>query len=146
MKKMSLSIVIFIYLIGSENCLSQNVIFSYDASGNRVYRTIVLKETKADSADRNLPDLGSLFEQTLGVQTILVYPNPTLNNITIQCSNINLQNVLNAYLYSAKGDLLTSFQLNEEVHLLNLENYATGIYYLKILNDDKLESWKIIKQ
>jgi YD repeat-containing protein len=120
---------------------SQNVKFSYDASGNRVSRIIVTKSTNASINDTNIPI--AINTATLKIS---VYPNPTTDIIHINCEETDAESSIDAYLFSSSGEMIHSFIIDKTNKIINLDNYATGIYYLKIRINEKVESWKIVKQ
>lgn len=146
MKKPSLITCIIIVLTLVTNvALSQNIKFNYDACGNRTSRITVTKSSEAAISDSVVP--GSINkEQSLSNLHIDIYPNPTIDKIQINLTGIEKDINIDAYLFSGKGEMLTSFILNGREQSYDLQNYSSGIYYLKIRINEKVESWKIIKQ
>jgi hypothetical protein len=87
----------------------------------------------------------SLSSTSFSEQTnIAIYPNPASN-----FANINLPNNFNACKIEIT-DLLGKTIYSEEVksitndHIINLEGYKDGIYYIKLSNDKIKKSFKII--
>ena len=70
---------------------------------------------------------------------ILVYPNPTKDWITI--STID-HSPLKAELYDQLGAQLTSTTRT----ILSLNPYKKGVYFLKIIHQNKISVVRIIKQ
>ncbi|GAA3510857.1 hypothetical protein GCM10022393_25610 [Aquimarina addita] len=76
---------------------------------------------------------------------ILVYPNPSSDIITIN-SEEGLTPSLYS-LYDIQGKMIETHTINSNSTVLNLEKYTSGIYILKITqNNQKIESFKIIKK
>ena len=70
---------------------------------------------------------------------ISIYPNPVKDFITI--SSINNSDVFKTEIYDLMGSLIE--ESNEKV--INIENYPSGIYLLKITFGDRIEEVKVIK-
>lgn len=137
-------LTIVLYLI-STIAFSQNIKFNYDACGNRIARLIVIKSTEASITDSIVP-IATNQDQNLENIQITIYPNPTTNKVQITCTGYENSMKINAYLFSEKGELLKSFMLADLNQVLDLEYYSAGLYYLRFRINDKVESWKIIKQ
>ena len=84
----------------------------------------------------------NISEET--TESILIYPNPTSDNIIIQANlkgakKIMLQDYLGRTIYSNKV-------LNDKfIEQINLSKYSNGMYLLKIISDDKEHIRKVIK-
>ena len=71
---------------------------------------------------------------------INLYPNPTNENITISVSNFNGN--IKAEVYDLTGNRLQ--RSNETT--ISLQDYAKGIYLLKVAYGDRLQEVKVIKE
>ena len=71
---------------------------------------------------------------------VKVYPNPTNKNITIDVENFNGN--IQTEVYDLIGNRLES--TNETT--ISLEEYAKGIYLLKVAYGDRVEEVKVIKE
>ncbi|MCK9203340.1 MAG: T9SS type A sorting domain-containing protein [Bacteroidales bacterium] len=150
MKKVNLkSCIVYCLLMITTASYSQNVQFAYDETGNRISRIIVipLSESKSVFTDSILPGHSrNPLNQNLENLRISVFPNPTSDIIHIQCNDLSRSTSIDAYLYTAKGEALKTINLCEFDQVFDMTNYPLGIYYLKIQMNDRIESWKIIKQ
>ena len=72
-------------------------------------------------------------------QSISLYPNPTNENITISIENFN-ENI-QTEVYDLIGNRL---QISNET-TISLQDYARGIYLLKVTYGDRVEEVKVIK-
>lgn len=85
---------------------------------------------------------------TLGVPefdaaNVYIYPNPT-NDII----NIKLKNQENAIaeIYDLNGRIISQHNIISDIYEINLSNYNTGIYLLKINLNNNIVTKRIIKQ
>jgi hypothetical protein len=78
----------------------------------------------------------SMEEKT---NAINIYPNPTKENITIRVNNFNGKIQTEVY------DLIGNKLLNTNETTISLQDYARGIYLLKVAYDDKVKELKVIK-
>ena len=86
------------------------------------------------------------IEQAQDINLILsVYPNPTANNLTLQIENYDSQN-LAFKCFDANGKILESKKITGNEITINMTNLISGIYYLKVLDNQKeIKTFKIIK-
>ena len=71
---------------------------------------------------------------------VYIYPNPTNENVTISIENFNGN--IKTEVYDLLGNRLQT--TNETT--ISLQDYARGIYLLKVAYGDKLQEVKVIKQ
>ena len=74
---------------------------------------------------------------------IKIFPNPAFDALYIKCSknikgNIYIYNILGKLVYKAKESLIKN-----NVYKIDLFHQSTGIYFLKIISDDKSLTKKI---
>lgn len=78
---------------------------------------------------------------------ILVYPNPTVNNITLEISGFTVEKY--AYqLHDTRGNTLINSQLVQSIAQIYMEHLPAASYFLTIFNSDneKVRVFKIIKK
>ena len=76
----------------------------------------------------------------------IVYPNPTTNFLSLKIENSKLDNV-SYQLYDELGQLLTEKRIDANETKIELVNYSSAIYFLKVISNNKeLKSFKIIKK
>jgi hypothetical protein len=74
-----------------------------------------------------------------------VYPNPTTGNLIIMIDNENPDG-FNFQLYNSNGQVLISDKILGKQTNLNLENYPSAIYLLKVYQSNiEIITFKIIK-
>jgi len=75
-------------------------------------------------------------------QGLIVYPNPSTDNITIkQTSNTNLENY---EIYDMLGKSVMTGKLKEST-LVNIELLPNGLYFIKAFNENNCFTKKLIK-
>jgi len=85
----------------------------------------------------------SSSQEIANTKSLIMYPNPTAGNIIIDL-NVELEDSM-IYLYDAqlRKVNITDFELRDKV--LWLSNMPSGIYYLKIIIDEKQYVGKILR-
>jgi hypothetical protein len=130
--------------------------YSYDDSGDRTSRTILLTEatgTKSeliyDSIQNNLS--GSFkpedkFTDQLEESKITIYPNPTRGELVVQTSNFNPEEKMKIVIVDINGRIILQKTILKEYTDIDLTNKPSGTYLLKIHSNSNSSDWTIIKQ
>lgn len=71
-----------------------------------------------------------------------LYPNPTSEQLVLE--NPNLLEV-EIHIFSSTGRLMSSTPTNQPKLLLNLTEYAKGIYFITINNEVVNQVFKVVK-
>lgn len=113
--------------------------FTYDASGNRIKKEIIL--TKTRSAEASQP----FFDQ-VDNQKIIIYPNPTRGQLMVEITDQS--DILSGTLtvLNLKGQIVAKQTINQKQINLNISNEPSGTYILHININGKISTWKIIKR
>lgn len=75
----------------------------------------------------------------------VVYPNPTISNVTLKISNFSLEN-MDYQLFDIQGRLVREGKISNEETILEMERYAASTYILKVNSHYKeLKTFKIVK-
>ena len=113
----------------------------------------VFYTTNTSTSDSVAQGVQQAFEisTTLGIENNLInlsfiaYPNPTNDFLTLKISNFNKNNMESA-LFDIQGRMLARQRIKQENTRILMQNLATGTYFLKVTNDNKLiKTFKIIK-
>ncbi|QYJ67271.1 DUF7619 domain-containing protein [Flavobacterium litorale] len=80
--------------------------------------------------------------QDFASTTVNVYPNPATDVVTINAKS----NITSVQLYDVNGRLLQSNSANDVTATLNIANQPTGLYFVKIVTQNGVQSVKITKQ
>jgi hypothetical protein len=78
--------------------------------------------------------------------SLLVFPNPTADNLTLQVSDYNSEK-LSYEVFDMQGKLLKNGQIETQQTQINTGNLASATYFIHVLNKEnkKVQSFKIIK-
>ena len=86
-------------------------------------------------------------ETTASVNKIEVYPNPFYNSLNIKCSSTEHE-YINVEILTSNGELLfmNKYQnKNGRVKILGLDYLNTGIYFVKVITNNNIDTYKILK-
>ena len=70
-----------------------------------------------------------------------VYPNPTTGRLVIDMNDLKGESFA---LHNALGQLVLTDQIQDEITLLNLKNYSSGIYFLTIKAEEGIINMKVL--
>jgi len=111
--------------------------YSYDASGNRISRSLV---TPAKSPAALSDSIKDPFENIFVTAT----PNPTSGLVTIELSGMECSEELTFGVYSLEGANILQGDILESVQL-DMSPYQSGWYIVHIYKGDAVKSTKILK-
>jgi hypothetical protein len=134
-----------------EICASFQYTFTFDASGNCTNRNILLPKSAPvivhhDSIQQAFKSPQEMLEDNMGDQKIIIYPNPTQGQLLVEIKGYQKETSSALYLYDLHGKLLISKTPANSTMELNLSDYQSGTYILKILIGEKTSEWKIVKE
>ena len=143
MKRTSILLAFLIIYIIS---YSQTINYLYDSSGNRTHRTIGLKSTrnsdnKVDEEQNQQP-----FSDQLGDIEITIYPNPSKGELTIDIENLPEDPTGWIGVYDMSGKIVFQQTELENRNLVNFSSSDNGMYILRIVVEDDISEWKILKE
>ncbi len=120
--------------------LGQNAVkYTYDASGNRVKREIVLTKSAVETRS-------DLFTEELANRTIKIYPNPTEGQLKVEVSDFEGSKSVGLTIVNMQGQIVLKKKMNSATEELDMSGEASGLYILQINIDGENSSWKIIKK
>lgn len=74
-----------------------------------------------------------------------VYPNPTINFLTLNLGNAELS-TLSFQLYDLSGKLIESRKIVSNTETIRMENLPSALYFLRVTNNsEELKTFKIVK-
>jgi hypothetical protein len=118
---------------------SRNISYSYDATGNRTQRMqLALGTTCRKGSDTPQKD-------SLAGASIVLYPNPTKNTLTVTIDS-NPEGVpVELRLFSLTGTQMQYIPALRGSTTLSLGGYTAGTYLLKLRRGAKETVWRIVK-
>ena len=123
---------------------SQSVEFTYDASGNRIQREIILP--KSCNSPGLHDSITMQYDAIINDVDISIIPNPNGGRFTVLLSETDESTKASLFLYSSSGNLI--YQKENVSHKTNVDisNHESGAYFLYLIINGKKEIWKVIKQ
>lgn len=120
------------------------VVFTYDNAGNRISR-----EMPTVTLPNHAPaviDSANIATESLFDITILVYPNPTQGQLTIEIRDYAIEKPLDVYVYDRNNQLLQRQVMRDPFIYLDLSSYPPDTWYIVtfMLNGERRD-FKIIK-
>ncbi len=91
----------------------------------------------------NIQDSFSLSIDDIRVNNFQYFPNPVINSLTVKSELLSID-ILN--VYNVSGQLLDSTKPNTNECILNFEDYASGIYFIKVISRYKSSVLKVVKK
>lgn len=85
----------------------------------------------------------STTSHNIAENKLFVYPNPTNGIIKIK---LNTREINNYELYNIQGSVLKKGTIQSEEQLIDLSNFSTGVYIIKIGNGNSAIYRKIVKE
>jgi hypothetical protein len=86
--------------------------------------------------------LAGLNDATANAINAMIYPNPADDKATISVSG--LMNATKIVVSDMQGRILLSDDMNESTYELNTSNYASGVYYIRIISGNAVNTQKLI--
>lgn len=122
---------------------TQNKIkYTYDESGNRIKKEIVLSSTRSLLSE---DDEQEAYTEEIQSHQITIYPNPTKGLLNVKIAGLDKING-QISIYNMGGKLINQSDLSSSNQTFDLSDQPNGIYIMQIKLEDKVSSWKIIKE
>ena len=134
--------ILILFLIGFNFYLfgQRQVHYSYDASGNRIKREIILNKLQSYSErKKNIQKDTSFVSEKLSGQIVKIYPNPTRGILTENLTG-------SVQICSISGQNILSMKISSPIVSIDLTKNIPGTYLLKLTLNGESSVWKIIKE
>ena len=143
-------------------CIAQQptrMTFTYDANGNRITRSLVLKSVAVDSdtvvdysaftKKQNLQedDAGFLHstDDKFDAMEVSIYPNPTHNVLHLSVINADDSINMRTVLTTSTGAILHNRTVTVQNESFDFSSYPCGVYFLHMTIGEEHHVWKVIK-
>lgn len=145
---MNYSKIIFVIILAVtiRSLHGQNkVVFTYDANGSRLSRTLEIVVLKS-SAITFPVDLAKLEEADLdGNYQIQVFPNPVTSSLKLVINGYEESSKKDAVIFNVSGAEMLRFQRLSNECELQLSGLDDGVYIMRITIDSEIFVYKILK-
>lgn len=101
------------------------------------YHLISIKSDDDDGGDDD-GDETAVDENMMSFAKI--YPNPTRNELNIECNGMQV-----IVVFLPNGQTLEKIDVNSDNYSLNMSDYKSGVYYLRITTDNGTSIHKVLK-
>ncbi|MCD4746095.1 MAG: T9SS type A sorting domain-containing protein [Bacteroidales bacterium] len=132
------------------------VVFTYDASGNRITRTIILEEKKKEPKQEidttNLKQTEKKDNEivkhttTIGEMTINIYPNPNGGMFKVSIDGWDNKTTTLLQLHTLSGTEIVKKEHLQPETPVNISDQPEGTYILTLIINGKKEVWKLVKR
>lgn len=139
--------VFMVVLLLSESIHAQTTFeFRYDASGNRLTRTVILLKSATINPD-SLEAKKSIIplDDQIGLQEMRIYPNPTKGLLKIELPGLADQMAIIRVYDSGGKQILQKIALSS-ANEIDLSSQPAGVYIMMIRIGQENKEWKIIKE
>lgn len=156
-KKVHFLKALFLLRLGSVFAQQSTVSAGGNATGSNGSVSYSVGQTVYTTATGSNGSMAQGVQQPYEIQTVLgienfninlqmaVYPNPTVNFLSLEIRNYNFENV-QYQLYDLNGRLIATNKVALDTTTIAMEQYPSAIYLLKVLNNTKeIKTFKIIK-
>jgi len=144
------TLIIFLLAITVTISLTaQTVSYTYDASGNRETRTIVMGGGLKSEVSQNEEmdkDEEEIYQETLEKMIINIYPNPTTGKLSIRFDNRPEDVKTTVTVYDLNARIIcrkTNIPGSSEI---DLSQEPAGNYILIIRVGEQVSRWQVVKQ
>ena len=120
--------------------------YSYDASGNRIRRIVIVdyvsQQTLPDFEEDSVANMSDISASV----DIQVAPNPTSGLLHVNIPGLADGDKGTACLYSQNGVPLISAGIEGATTTMDISSLPDGMYFLVISLDGGRRTWKIVKK
>jgi hypothetical protein len=88
--------------------------------------------------------IGSIEESKTDKNTLKVFPDPAADNITIELLDNNSENEIS--IYNIQGQLILHRAISGGKTGLDISSFVKGFYMIKVINGNKIETTKFVKE
>ena len=155
MKSIKTSIILHLFMLSifTLSFAQEAIQYTYDPSGNRIERSIVLLppenpggNNQGEEQEYKYDEQQKEYSDVLNDHEITIFPNPNGGQFDVVITNLNevIESVIT--LYSVAGEPLLNRKNPEETEHFDIRHLRNGTYLLTIQLDKEQTTWKIIKQ
>jgi YD repeat-containing protein len=147
MKNTLLLLLLFVG-IHISNAQTPYLSYDYDASGNRIQRTVIMKKSmNAIGLNGSTTPIEQKVETDLfNKLKVTIYPNPTKGELGVDITGDIEMPESSLNLYTLNGQLLIKKEHLMKQNRLDLSRFISGIYFLKLIVGNDVMTWKIVKE
>lgn len=113
------------------------------ATGYEFKAFVVCGENEYEGEVKTFSTLASLRDELSNILSVSLYPNPAKESATIEFSGLNSEATIS--IVNMKGQIIETIEIQPaQSYELDLNDFASGVYYVKIITDSKIITQKLI--
>lgn len=141
-----IQLMFYLVLLPVVSSAQDRIGYSYDASGNRIKREIVMQVPKAMAKQQNFSSDNQSFSDMLHDHSIKIYPNPTKGALRICISELKGTDKCSLEVYTTLGVQILVKKVETDNLDIDISNQPNGVYLLRITINERATTWRIVKQ
>lgn len=141
-----IQLMFYLVLLPVVSSAQDRIGYSYDASGNRIKREIVMQVPKAMAKQQNFSSDNQSFSDMLHDHSIKIYPNPTKGALRICISELKGTDKCSLEVYTTLGVQILVKKVETDNFDIDISNQPNGVYLLRITINERATTWRIVKQ
>lgn len=147
MKTLYLLVCLLVAVFASQTAHAQTTFkFTYDASGNRLTRAVIVLKSATLSPDSLLAKQAEKpLDDQIGLQKTRIYPNPTKGMLRIDLPEMTGQQAM-IRVYDPSGRQVVQKPAISSGNEVDLSSHPSGAYIMVIHIGQEKKEWKIIKE
>lgn len=85
---------------------------------------------------------------TPDINEVKLYPNPTKDNLWVDCGNYLKMNNFQIKILNSSGAVIWSSYISQQIYIMDISNYTKGLYFFEIFDstNNKIITKKIVLQ
>jgi len=137
---------LFVVLASETTHAQSNFEFTYDASGNRLTRAVILLKSATIPGDSlQAKKTEKIVDDEIGLQKTRIFPNPTKGKLSIEFPELSNEEST-ICVYDPNGRQIVKKSAVSTGNEVNLSSYPPGFYIMVIHIGQEKKEWKIIKE
>ena len=116
-------------------------------AGTHEFHVTATNSNSCSSTDAvlvTISEITSVLELSFEDSDVKIFPVPAHSNVNIEFAEIYKN--IHIYLYDIKGQLLTTKKIKSDLTKLNVSDLPQGVYLIKLINERKTETVRILKE
>lgn len=99
---------------------------------------------KANTSYEAIFSTGTALKKNVLIENVRIFPNPAKTLVNVETGNL-ATNAIIYELYNSSGKVIKEGEIISNHYVLNIEDCNSGLYFLKLVLDNKTVRFKIIK-
>ena len=127
--------------------LAESIKYSYDDSGNRIWRQIVITSRSSDEDSNDIEDMcpPECFSEVLSEKDIRLHTDPMNGILKIEIADYDKSDCCSLRIFTVSGQQVLSTYVNSSWTEFDIRSWSKEIHILHISINGNDTFWKIVK-